>query len=102
VHIAGVAFPPDTSDTNLGLTHVFSSQACAIQHGLTGTLRFWLGYGRAIFIKVFVRHWLARHYVKYRVLDFTRAAHRLEAGMVNKPASTPLNTGHLGLRLEMT
>ena len=39
VHIAGVAFPASTGDTNLCLGQIFFAQTNSIEHGLSGGLR---------------------------------------------------------------
>ena len=42
VHVAGVAFPPDRGDADLGLDHVAFFQAGGEEHGLRRSLRFGL------------------------------------------------------------
>ncbi len=43
VHVAGVALVPDAGNAHLGLVHVGSAHAGAVEHRLRGALRLWAG-----------------------------------------------------------
>ena len=43
VHVAGVAFEPDTGDAHLGLLHVLFGESGAVEHRLGCALRLGLG-----------------------------------------------------------